>query len=246
MKLEIERPYVEAIIANFPGLAPLEDQLRFGDKVEVALSQLSDAELGFLQELYGKGGPEMRLRAAQIATLKRALADKSEIFTADDLEAFLPAISRYLIADAIRGWMFTASVTSRALPYVVTRLDYTPPANDETGRIFTELKANAKGMLQTSTVRISAGDIAGKTVSEVFTAKGFLKETPELICAYTRRWSGILPGGLNMARNSRVRVWVFTPKIRTLPTATRIGRARTWWCSPQAGARRAWSMTKAF
>jgi hypothetical protein len=70
------------------------------------------------------------------------------------------------------------------LPYVVTRLDYTPPANDETGRIFIELKANAKGTIQTSTVRIAASDIVGRTVAEIFTAKGFLKETPELIRAY--------------------------------------------------------------
>ena len=184
MKLQIERPYIEAMVAQFPGLAPLGEQLRFGDRVEIPFGELSAVQLGFLQELYGKGGPEMRLRAAQLATLQRALSDRSETFSADDLEAVVPAISRYLIAEAIRGWMFTAAVTSRPLPYVVTRLDYSPPANDEMGRIFIEFKANAKGTLQTSTLRIAAGDIDGRTVAEIFTAKGFLKETPELIRAY--------------------------------------------------------------
>ncbi|MFX5464901.1 AAA family ATPase, partial [Acinetobacter baumannii] len=80
----------------------------------------------------------------------------------------------YLIADAIRGWMFTANVASRPLPYVVTRLDYTAPSNDESGRVFIELKANAKGSITTATLRMSAGDIVGRTVAEIFAAKGFL------------------------------------------------------------------------
>ncbi len=70
------------------------------------------------------------------------------------------------------------------LPYVVARLDYTPPSNDETGRIFVELKANSKGELASVQVRINAGDIVGKTVAEIFATKGFLRETPELIAAY--------------------------------------------------------------
>jgi ATPase family associated with various cellular activities (AAA) len=150
----------------------------------VAFSQLSSAELTFLQDLYGKAGPEMRLRSAQLATLQRALGDSGSRFTAQDLEAVLPAIARYLIANAVRGWMFTASAANRPLPYVVTRIDYTPPSNDETGRVFIELKANAKGTIASTTLRISAGDIEGKTVPEIFAAKGFLKETPGLIDAY--------------------------------------------------------------
>jgi len=184
MKLQIERPYVEAMAASFPDLEPLKEQLRFGDKVEVAFSQLPSAALTFLQELYRQAGPEMHTRSAQLATLQRALSDEGTRFTAEGLESVLPAITRYLISGAIRGWMFTASAASRPLPYVVTRLDYTPPSNDETGRVFIELKANAKGSITTTTLRISAGDIVGKTVAEIFVVKGFLKETPELISAY--------------------------------------------------------------
>jgi hypothetical protein len=115
--------------------------------------------------------------------LQRAFSGQSVRFTATDLGPCCRG-SRYLVADAIRGWMFTASVASRPLPYVVTRLDYTPPSNDETGRVFIELKANAKGAITSTTLRIAATDIVGKTVPEIFAAKGFLKETPELIRAY--------------------------------------------------------------
>src|SRR6266542_2592080 len=121
MKLQIERPYFEAMVASFPGLASLNEQLRFGDRVEVAFSQLTDVELGFLRELYSQAGPDMQVRSAQIVTLQRA---------------------------------------------------------------FSELKANAKGTITSTTLRISASDIVGKTVPEIFAAKGFLKETPELIAAY--------------------------------------------------------------
>lgn len=184
MKLQIERPYFEAMVTSFPGLASLREQLRFGDRVEVAFGQLSDAELGYLKELYSQAGPDMQVRSAQIVTLQRAFREQSVRFTAAELESVLPAIARYLVSDAIRGWMFTASVASRPLPYVVTRLDYTPPSNDETGRVFIELKANAKGAITSTTLRIATSDIVGKTVPEIFAAKGFLKETPELIAAY--------------------------------------------------------------
>jgi len=66
----------------------------------------------------------------------------------------------------------------------VTRLDYTPQSNDETGKVYIELKANAKAALANVTLRISAADIVGKTVSEIFAEKGYLKETPELIASY--------------------------------------------------------------
>jgi len=184
MKLQIERPYAEALIVAFPQLAGMQDQLRFGDKVELPLRQLSDAQIGFLGNLYRQAGPAMQGRAAQLATLQQALNDDGTRFTAANLEMVVPAIARFLMTGAIRGWLFTAHVTSKPLPYVVTRLDFTPSSNDESGKVFIDLKANAKGALAPVTIRISESDVVNRTVSEIFVAKGFLKETPELIAAY--------------------------------------------------------------
>ncbi|MDV3242802.1 MAG: AAA family ATPase, partial [Methylocaldum sp.] len=184
MKLQIERPYIEAMVEEFPDLAHLKEQLRFGNRVEVPFRQLSSPALAFLGNLYRQAGPEMQAKAAQLATLQQAMNDDGVRFEAEDLEMVLPAIARYLAADAIRGWLFTASVAGRPLPYVITRLDYTPTSNDEIGKVFIELKANAKGAIATQTIRIMPSDIAGKTVAEIFAAKGFLKETPELIRNY--------------------------------------------------------------
>ncbi|HYE35551.1 ATP-binding protein [Methylocaldum sp.] len=184
MKLQIERPYIEAMVEEFPGLAPLKEQLRFGNRIEVPFQQLSNSELAFLGNLYRQAGPDMQARAAQLATLQKAMNDDGVRFAAEDLEMMVPAIARYLATDALRGWLFTANVASRPLPYVITRLDYTPASNDEIGKVFIELKANAKGSIATHTIRILPSDIAGKTVAEIFAAKGFLKETSELIRSY--------------------------------------------------------------
>ncbi|MHB0990813.1 MAG: AAA family ATPase [Burkholderiales bacterium] len=184
MKLQIEQPYVEAMVEAFPGLASLKEQLGFGNKVEVLFSQLSDVELSFLGNLYRAAGPEMQTRAAQLTTLQQAMNDDGIRFKAEDLEMTVPAIVDYLMANAIRGWLFTANVASKPLPYVLTRLDYTPASNDETGKVMVELKANARGTVTTATFRISAADIDRKTIGEIFAAKGYLKETPELIRSY--------------------------------------------------------------
>jgi hypothetical protein len=185
MKLNIERPFVDKLVEAFPGMAALRDQLRFGNQAEIHVTHLSDGQCDFLVDLFQRGGPDMQVRAAQLRSLRRALDDDAgDRFTAEGLERVLPAIARYLARDAIRGWLFTANVSARPLPYLITRLDFVPATNDEAGKVFIELKANAKATLASQTIRIMASDVVGKTVGEIFADKGFLKESPELIAAY--------------------------------------------------------------
>ena len=80
--------------------------------------------------------------------------------------------------------MFQANVAGKPMAYLLTRLDYTPSGEEEAGRITLEIKANTKGKIAVSTITIRARDIADKTLTEIFAAKGYLKETPELIAAY--------------------------------------------------------------
>ena len=184
MKLRIERTHIEALMAVFPRLERLREQLRFGHAVEVAFNELGDDELDFLHDLYAAGEPSLQARAAQIATLRNALRHEGVRFEAEDLEMLVPVIARYLVSECSRGWLFAANVTGKLLAYVVTRIDYTPPADEETGKVYLELKANAKAKLALVNLRISAPDIAGRTVAEIFAAKGFVKETPELLRRY--------------------------------------------------------------
>jgi hypothetical protein len=184
IKLQIARPYVEALAQDFPELESLKAQLLFGDKVEITFQQLSPPQVDRLEALYSAAGPTMQAHCAQIATLRRVFDSNALRFAAEDLETVVPAIVTFLSEGAERGWLFTMNAAGRPLPYVVARLDYTPANNDETGRIFVELKANSKGELSSVQVRLTAADIAGKTVAEIFAAKGLLRETPELIAAY--------------------------------------------------------------
>lgn len=169
---------------QFPELGSLAEQLRFGNKALVNVEQLNKTSLAFLHNLYENAGPNMQARAAQIATLKHALNDEGRRYGPDDLEELVAGIADFLIDGAIRGWLFHANIAGRPMPYLVTRLDYTPPGEEEAGRIFVELKANSKGKVAVETITLRGRDLNDKTVSEIFAAKGYLKETTELFKAY--------------------------------------------------------------
>lgn len=184
MKLQIERNHVEAMVKAFPRLAYLQDQLRLGSRAEVPFAQLEHAEVRFLGDLYGAGGPTQRARAAQLETLQQAFNDEGFRFENDDLEKVVPEVIRYLAAGAIRGWLFTAALTGKPLAWAVTRIDYTPPGGEESAKVLVELKSNAKAKLATTNIRINPSDIPGRTIAEIFATKGFVRETPALIAAY--------------------------------------------------------------
>lgn len=184
MKLQIDRPHAEAMLQAFPRLEFLREQLRFGNRVEIPFAALQAGELDLLQQRYEKGNGEERARAAQIATLRQALATPGHRFQAEELEMAVPAIARYLAEDATRGWLFSAAITGKPLAWVVARLDYTPPSEEESGRIHLELKANSRARMAAVTLRISGPDIAGRSVAELLAAKGYVKETPALLASY--------------------------------------------------------------
>lgn len=184
MKLQIEQPFVDAMMREFPELESLAEQLRFGNKVLVSIEQLDKRSLAFLHNLYENAGPGLRGRAAQIGTLKNAFNDEGTRYGPDDLEALVAGIADFLIDGAIRGWLFHANMAGRPMPFLVTRLDYTPPGEEEAGRIFIEIKANSQGAIITESIAIRSRDLSDRTVSEILAAKGYLKETEELLAAY--------------------------------------------------------------
>lgn len=184
MKLFIDRSYMEALVGAFPDLSPLMQQLKFGNRVEVLFEQLTSAQVDALHQLYVAAGPSMELRAAQLATIQRALAHGNQRFGEQDLERLVPAIAEFLIQGVIRGWLFKINAAGKPMAYLVSRIDFTPPAEEETGRILIDLKANSMAKIATHTLTILERDILGKTIPEILLSKGFLKETPELIAAY--------------------------------------------------------------
>lgn len=186
MILQIESAFVNRLVGEFPALSSLKEQLKFGHRAEIPFHQLTAQQLGFLRNLYEEVGPEMAGRAAQIATLQQAMNDEGERYGEHDLERLVPAIAQFLIGDAIHGWLFKINAEGKPIAYLVSRIDYNPPGEEEAGRIVIDLKANAMAKLVTSTLIIRERDICDRTIAEIFAIKGFLKETRGLVAAYER------------------------------------------------------------
>ncbi len=184
MKIHIERYYVEALTREFPELMALHEHLKFGNKAEVPLTYFAPEHLGVLHQLYASAGEKMQTWAAQIATLHEAVKNGGERFEEGDLERLVPKIADFLVKDAIRGWLFKFNAAGRPLPYLVARIDFTPPGEEETGRIFLDLKANSMAKINTVSLLIRERDIIGRTLPEILINKGFMKETPALVAAY--------------------------------------------------------------
>lgn len=184
MKLRIERAHAQRLASEFPELSALAEQLRFGAHAEIGLTQMRPVALDRLGELWQSGGEHQRRRATQLRCLRDALeAPEAERFTADTLEQVVPALVRHLAAGARRGWLFTADTDSRPLAWCPTRIDFVPASNDETGKVFVEMKANARGGLITHTLRLAGADVEGRTVAQMLLARGLMRETPALMDA---------------------------------------------------------------
>ncbi|MFV8816598.1 AAA family ATPase [Haliea sp. E17] len=186
MKLLVEKQFVEAMAERYPDLSPYTDQLKFGNRAEIHSHQLSISQLGFLSDLYQQAGARMQGRAAQISTLKRALDEELRVWQEGELEYLVTGITEYLLRDAICGWLFQANVTGKPIAFLVSRIDYSPAGEEETGRILMELQANAMARIVNQTITIRERDIAGKTIAQIFADRGFFRETAELMDAYER------------------------------------------------------------
>ncbi|MET0066996.1 MAG: ATP-binding protein [Candidatus Thiodiazotropha sp.] len=186
MKLQLERAYALAMIETFPDLSSLGQQLKISQRAEMPLTAFSPEQLGYLHELYRAGGAEMQGKAAQIATLRQAISHEGYRYGEGELERLVPDIAEFLIRDGIRGWLFKANPNAMPMPYLVMRIDFTPPGEEEAGRVLIDLKANTMARIDTLSLIIRERDLCQRTIAELFAEKGFLKETPGLIEAYDR------------------------------------------------------------
>ncbi|WP_299201357.1 ATP-binding protein [uncultured Amphritea sp.] len=126
----------------------------------------------------------MQPQAALLKTIQRSRSDHETRYGPDDLERLMPDIARYLIKDALRGWLFRVTGAGKTMAYLITRLDYTPPGEEESGRILLELKANSKGTVAIENIVIRTRDLTNHSISEIFLNKGYIKENLELMAAY--------------------------------------------------------------
>ncbi len=183
MKLIVERLVVESLVESFPAHAPLLDQARFSSRIEVGLDAFTAAEVARLSAILKENGVTAG-QSEQLASLANALSSEGATFGPDDLEDLALALALYLIKGAIRGWLFHMSAAAKPQPYLVTRIDYTPPGEEEAGRIIIELKANSRGKVAVEQLLIRARELNGRTVAGILAAKGWLKESEALIATF--------------------------------------------------------------
>lgn len=199
MKLQLDRPQVLALAQAFPTLQMLQDPLRYGHRIELTAGSLPLDALDMLARLYDQAGTALLGRAAQLRALVAALregASEPRFAPGSEIEALLPALVSYLMKNAAkhggRGWLFAANTDGKPLPWVVTRIDYVSGSSEENAKLMVELKAQAKASVLSQTLRLADADLralagpqeAGPTIAELLAAKGFLKETPELLAAH--------------------------------------------------------------
>lgn len=187
MHLYLDKSQLDVFLQRNPRLNPLRDQLRLGSRAKIAYDSLHAEELESLIELFG-AETQRSMHSVLIKVWHELRSQKPPRYQADQLEQLLPEIALYLLTDAQRGWLFRVHNTGYVLPYLVTRLDYTPPGEEESGRILLDLKANSQGKLVNEMLVIRARDLCECSIAEIFAAKGYLKET--LIRA--QRWGAVM------------------------------------------------------
>jgi len=185
MKLQLVRPHVQALVERFPALAAsLNDQLRFGHRIELHSGTLPVEAIEFLAALHELPDTAAAGRAAQLHALAAVLRDDSPRLRAQDgLESVVPALVRYLARDAQRGWLFAANVAGKPLAWVPTRIDFVTGSSEELAKVMVELKANARGAPVSQSLRFTEADLQDATIGAMLAAKGFLRETPRLLAA---------------------------------------------------------------
>ena len=184
MKFVLDKSFVDGLITEFTELSFLADQLRFGQRAEVLYEQLAREHIAHLYQLYVSAGQQHSSQAALVSTLLQASDHQGRTFSDGELEFLLPEIVAYLAEGTEKGWLFKMNSEGKALPWLLTRIDYTPAGEEESGRILLELKANAMAKVATQSVIILQRDIAGKNLADILISKGYLKETPALLQQY--------------------------------------------------------------
>ncbi|MEM0910549.1 MAG: AAA family ATPase [Pseudomonadota bacterium] len=184
MKMVVGGNYINELAVKFPELSHLQKQLKFGQRAEVSLQSLTSDQLAHLRQLYEKDENSTALQTSQIAAVYDVFVATETKFEEGQLEHVFLALANLLVNDCINGWLYKFNSAGRPLPYLVSRIDFTPPNDDETGKIFLDIKANTMAKVDTVTLLITERDSIGKTIGEILIQKGFLKETRALTAAY--------------------------------------------------------------
>lgn len=207
MQLELKKAQVKALLPKLEGDKAFkaiiekwtERMDRYGtDTFPLILSEIKTAPLNRLYEIakaLGDRSIMMNISALLNVRKNPAGAKISLITTA------LEGLAGYLATDSIDGWLYQKRDDGLYLPYVVRSIKYYPPSgtgdNRQAAYVSIYLGANiaklaeggkrdrysSRGESSTRSLTITSEDLPA-TPQDIFTKRGFYKETTELKAAY--------------------------------------------------------------
>ena len=163
--------------------------MRDDNQITVYYYQLDDEAKDWLQQQMLEAG--QHATANTLIALREAERDPANA-TVPNLEVLTQAIGEYIKQDAIDGWIYAIGDDGEALPWLVTSIALQEMSNGQEC-VAMHLTTNSVAMANNDYSRPNSrpfyffsGDVVNKRVADIMTAKGFMKETPELKAAYVK------------------------------------------------------------
>ena len=166
---------------GFPIPEPSRNWEREGSSVQVDLREwdldVAERFCDFLKQVEGSEGLRRR-----ISSWRKASADpeNSKVMDLGVLEA---ALQSWLMHDAIEGWLFP--IQDEPAPALIVSIKYREAEDDYPAEVTMTLRRQTDaGGYQHEYVAFRGDDIKGQTLANLLIAKGWQKETDELLDAY--------------------------------------------------------------
>ncbi len=163
--------------------------MRDDNQVTVYYYQLDDVSKDWLQAQMVEAG--LHAAANTLIALREAERDPANAIV-PSLEVLAQAIGEYIKQHAIDGWVYAIGDDGEALPWLVTSIALQEMSNGQEC-VAMHLTTNSVAMANNDYSRPNSrpiyfftGDAANKRVADIMTAKGFMKETPELKASYVK------------------------------------------------------------
>ena len=163
--------------------------LRDDDEVTIYFNQLGEKEKDWLYKRLLEGG--YTITAGMIAGLRQAENDPANA-EIRSLKMLAQAFARYIMRDAIDGWIYTIGGKDEQMPWLVNNIYYQEGQNAPPNVVM-QIVSNSPIASYEEASRPSTrflyffgDDLRFKRVADILASKGFVKETPFLKEMHTR------------------------------------------------------------
>ncbi len=192
MRLNVPTHYLKTIDPGLknPAISRVVLYSHRDEAVEIKVSDLSDEQLSHLEKLVQVGKDKKEKGALglcqKLSTYRRLKSDPGGEGIGR-LEHLATAAKEY-IGKSEHKWLFSENTDGQMVPFFVSNIHYTPadPRHQSPACTEVSLVSPSRGSRDDSSMHFYQGDLQGKTVVALLSAKGFFLETPAMIEAYLK------------------------------------------------------------